>query len=114
MPWNILFIIYFFCVQNGSKESTPDVCPEYRRGEADSCDDSATNSETECPEPAPSPAPAPDTATNGHVINGLSGGGLRPERKTNQIESSTDTLVPDSDTSTPLNGIEVRQSGQTY
>ena len=90
------------------------MCPEYRRGEADSCDDSATNSETECPEAAPStaPAPAPDTATNGHVSNGLSGGGLRPERKTNQIESSTDTLVPDSDTGTQLNGTEVRLSGK--
>ena len=82
--------------QNGSKESTPDVCPEYRRNVCDSSDESSTTpdiesgtgngiqeAETEVEQPA-------DTA-------GEVGGDLktespgRLEKKFNPIESSTDT-----------------------
>ena len=91
--------------QNGSKESTPDVCPEYRRNACDSSDESSSTpdiepgtgngiqeAETETEQPA---------AMVGGELNTESTGRL--EKKFNQIESSTDTLVPESDNS-HLNG----------
>lgn len=71
-------------IQNGSKESTPDVCPEYRRKSSNSSEESSG-----CPDISefsnfPSqPAPASNTTP-------------RLERRS-VIESSTDTLVPESE-----------------
>ena len=62
--------------QNGSKESTPDVCPEYRRN---STSEDSSSSSTE-PEP---------TFTGKDCEPAVNG--------TAQILSSTDTLVPEAE-----------------
>ena len=92
MVWNILknqtrfvhikifYNSYNMCLQqNGSKESTPDVCPEYHRnGSEDSSD--ATDTETEA---------------NGVSVGVTNGNG---------IERSTDTLVPEYTEANHTNG----------
>ena len=60
--------------QNGSKESTPDVCPEYRRDSS-----SEESSSTEQYPTFPGEDPLPQVNGNGH------------------IEKSTDTLVPETE-----------------
>ena len=71
---------------NGSKESTPDVCPEYERSQSvgESSDDSSA---TESVEPENVKTVSATLTTNG---NGL-------VRKTDRIERSTDTLVPENE-----------------
>ena len=75
--------------QNGSKESTPDVCPEYRR---DSSSEESSSSSTE-PEP---------TFTGKDCEPAVNG--------TAQILSSTDTLVPEAEVQ-PM--VEVSQSSKS-
>jgi len=77
--------------QNGSKESTPDVCPEFRQNLSNS-QSTDENSETV----HVSNKTETDNDSNG-VDEIVTNGTSRLERKTNQIESSTDTLVPDLD-----------------
>eukprot|EP00092_Neocalanus_flemingeri_P094563 GFUD01120259.1.p1 GENE.GFUD01120259.1~~GFUD01120259.1.p1 ORF type:complete len:972 (-),score=250.85 GFUD01120259.1:755-3670(-) len=75
-------------LQNGSKESTPDVCPEYRRKSSDSSEES-----TGCLDPSQFPNfPQP---ANGQPVP-ASNTTPRLERRS-VIESSTDTLVPESE-----------------
>lgn len=78
-------------LQNGSKESTPDVCPEFRQNLSNS-QSTDENSETV----HVSNKTETDNDSNG-VDEIVTNGTSRLERKTNQIESSTDTLVPDLD-----------------
>ena len=91
--------------QNGSKESTPDVCPEYRgTPSAESSDESSQSEELE-------PQSEKSLNENGGTSNGsLETNGVDHfERKVNQIESSTDTLVPENDATVDntRNGVEV-------
>ena len=72
-----LFQLFHCCFyQNGSKESTPDVCPEYRR---DSSSEDSSSSSTE-------PEPTFTGKDSEPAVNG-----------TAQILSSTDTLVPEAE-----------------
>ena len=77
---DIFYYSYNMCLQqNGSKEPTPDVCPEYHRnGSEDSSD--ATDTETEA---------------NGVRVGVTNGNG---------IERSTDTLVPEYTEANHTNG----------
>ena len=76
-------------LQNGSKESTPDVCPEYRRKSSNSSEESANCLDTSqfCNFPAQPASGQPVNASNTTP---------RLERRS-VIESSTDTLVPDTE-----------------
>jgi len=76
-------------IQNGSKESTPDVCPEYRRKSSNSSEESANCLDTSqfCNFPAQPASGQPVNASNTTP---------RLERRS-VIESSTDTLVPDTE-----------------
>jgi len=71
-------------MQNGSKESTPDVCPEYRRKSSNSSEESSGCLDaSEFSNFTSQPAPASNTTP-------------RLERRS-VIESSTDTLVPETE-----------------
>jgi len=72
-------------LQNGSKESTPDVCPEYRRKSSNSSEESSG-----CLDPS-----SPFSTFSAQPIN-ASNTTPRLERRS-VIESSTDTLVPEVD-----------------
>ena len=90
--------------QNGSKESTPDVCPEYRRNVCDSSDESSSTPDIE----SGTGNGIQEAETEVEQPAVVVGGDTEPqqgrlEKKFNQIESSTDTLVPESDNS-HLNG----------
>ena len=103
ISWSTL--LKFMINQNGSKESTPDVCPEYRGNpSAESSDESSQSEE-------PEPQSEKSLKENGGSSNGsLETNGVdRFERKVNQIESSTDTLVPENDAAVDntRNGVEV-------
>ena len=75
-----LFQLFHCCFyQNGSKESTPDVCPEYRR-DSSSEESSATE-----------PEPTFTGKDSEPAVNGTAG-----------ILSSTDTLVPEAEVQSML------------
>lgn len=79
-------------IQNGSKESTPDICSEYRRKLSNSSEDDSSSSSGGPPFQIPPPSdstPRPQTDTP-----------PRPEttprlERRSVIETSTDTLVPE-------------------
>ena len=91
----------FIINQNGSKESTPDVCPEYRGHSSVESSDESSHSE-DCDS---------RTDNGGNIENADTNGVDNLERKLNQIESSTDTLVPENDAAVDKaslrNGVEV-------
>lgn len=72
-----------YILQNGSKESTPDVCPEYRRKSSNSSEESTGCLDSSNPFNTFSAQPQPSNASNTTP---------RLERRC-VIESSTDTLV---------------------
>lgn len=76
-------------LQNGSKESTPDVCPEYRRKSSNSSEESS-----ECLDASQFQHFPPQSANEKLVP--ASNTTPRLERRS-IIESSTDTLVPESE-----------------
>lgn len=93
-------------LQNGSKESTPDVCPEYRGGSSVTAESSDESSQSEEFSSQTEKSLKENGGSNGDLeTNGVD----RLERKLNQIESSTDTLVPENDAAVDKsrNGVEV-------
>ena len=103
ISWSTL--LKFMINQNGAKESTPDVCPEYRGNpSAESSDESSQSEE-------PEPQSEKSLKENGGSSNGSreTNGVDSFERKVNLIESSTDTLVPENDAAVDNtgNGVEV-------
>jgi len=78
-------------MQNGSKESTPDVCPEYRRKSSNSSDESTGCLDTTGSQFNNFPA----QPASGQPIN-ASNTTPRLDRRS-VIESSTDTLVPEAE-----------------
>jgi len=84
-------------LQNGSKESTPDVCPEYRNFSSSSSS-SVTSSEGLDQEVEGVSGLTPNVSDGQNVEGPLAPQGAtspRLDRRQSAIESSTDTLVPE-------------------